>query len=108
VNNILADNGIDKMVAWEDGLRGTGKSQCATESVAIDFWETQYWGVIGGLALVSPSLFLLLFFVLHLLLTIPVLLILKTFRTRSTRKKQGASPCDDLICVLALLFLNTD
>ena len=88
MNNILADNGIDKMVAWEDGLRGTGKSQCATESVAIDFWETLYWGVIGGLTSVSPSLFLLLFFVLHLLLKISVLRILKTFRTRSTRKHE--------------------
>ena len=46
MNNILADNGIDKMVAWEDGLRGTGKSQCAAESVAKDFWETLYWGVM--------------------------------------------------------------
>ena len=50
MNRILADNGINKMVAWEDGLRGTGKSQCATESVTIDFWETLCWGDIGGLA----------------------------------------------------------
>ena len=50
MNKILADNGIDKMVAWEDSLRGTGKSQYATESVAINFWETLYWGGIGGLA----------------------------------------------------------
>ena len=38
------------MVAWEHGLRGTDKSQYATESVAIDFWETLYWVGIGGLA----------------------------------------------------------
>ena len=49
VNKILADNGIGEMVAWEDGLRGTDKSQYATESVAINFWETLCWGGIGGL-----------------------------------------------------------
>ena len=49
VNKILAGNGIKEMVVWEDGLRGTDKIQYTTESVAINFWETLYWGGIGGL-----------------------------------------------------------
>ena len=50
VNKILAENEIKEMVAWEDGLRGTTKEQYETESVAVDFWETLYWGGINGLA----------------------------------------------------------
>jgi len=50
VNKILAKNGIKEMVAWEDGLRGTTKKQYETESVAVDFWETLFWGGIDGLA----------------------------------------------------------
>ena len=50
VNKILAKNGIREMVAWEDGLRGTTKEQFETQSVAIHFWETLFWGGIDGLA----------------------------------------------------------
>mmetsp|Transcript_44497 Transcript_44497/g.87284 ORF Transcript_44497/g.87284 Transcript_44497/m.87284 type:complete len:874 (+) Transcript_44497:265-2886(+) len=50
VNKILAENEIKEMVAWEDGLRGTTKEQYETESVAVDFWETLYWGGINGLS----------------------------------------------------------
>ena len=50
VNKILAQNGIKEMVAWEDGLRSTTKDQYETESVAVDFWETLFWGGIDGLA----------------------------------------------------------
>ena len=50
VNKILADHGIKEMVAWEDGLRGTSNQEYATESVAINFWETLFWGGIDGLA----------------------------------------------------------
>ena len=49
VNKIVADHGIDEMVAWEDGLRGTTKNQYETGSVAVDFWETLFWGGIDGL-----------------------------------------------------------
>ena len=50
MNKILADNGIEEMVAWEDGLRGTNKDQYETSSVAVNFWETLFWGGINGLA----------------------------------------------------------
>ena len=50
VNKILADNGIEEMVAWEDGLRGTTKEQYGTQSVVVNFWETLFWGGIDGLA----------------------------------------------------------
>lgn len=50
VNKILVENGIKEMVAWEDGLRGTAKGEYETESVAVDFWETLFWGAIDGLA----------------------------------------------------------
>ena len=50
VNGILAEHGIEEMVAWEDGIRGTTKGQYKTKLVAIDFWETLFWGGISGLA----------------------------------------------------------
>jgi len=50
VSGILADHGIHEMVAWEDGLRGTTKDKYETSKVAVDFWETLYWGGISGLA----------------------------------------------------------
>ncbi|KAL9180069.1 hypothetical protein ACHAXT_008039, partial [Thalassiosira profunda] len=53
VNRILADHGIGEMLAWEDGLRGTTKAQYATQSVAVNFWETLFWGGIDGLADIS-------------------------------------------------------
>ena len=43
------------MVAWEDGLRGTTKDQYETESVAVNFWETLFWGGIDGLADISSD-----------------------------------------------------
>ena len=49
VNDILAEHGVMDMHGWEDGLRGTTKGQYDTESVAVDFWETLYWGGISGL-----------------------------------------------------------
>ncbi len=49
VNKILAEHGILEMMAWEDGLRGTAKGHYATPSVAVNFWETLYWGGINGL-----------------------------------------------------------
>jgi len=55
VNKILARNGIKEMVAWEDGLRGTTKVQYETESVAVDFWETLFWGGIDGLAAMADD-----------------------------------------------------
>lgn len=55
VNKILADNGIKEMFAWEDGLRGTTKDQYNTPSVAINFWETLFWGGIDGLADISDD-----------------------------------------------------
>ena len=50
VNKILASNGIEDMLAWEDGLRGTTKEQYGTELVVVNFWETLFWGGIDGLA----------------------------------------------------------
>lgn len=50
VNKILADNGIGEMIAWEDGLRGTTKDAYETSSVAINFWQTLFWGGIDTLA----------------------------------------------------------
>ena len=31
-------------------MRGTAKGEYETESVAVDFWETLFWGAIDGLA----------------------------------------------------------
>lgn len=55
VNQILAQNGIGEMIAWEDGLRGTTKDQYQTSSVAVNFWETLFWGGIDGLADISDD-----------------------------------------------------
>lgn len=50
MNKILAQNGVQTMLSWEDGLRGTTRDQYGTSSVAVNFWETLYWGGIDGLA----------------------------------------------------------
>ena len=55
VNKILAENGIGEMVAWEDGLRGTTKEQYGTQSVAVNFWETLFWGGINGLTEIAED-----------------------------------------------------
>eukprot|EP00580_Thalassiosira_gravida_P009129 CAMPEP_0201628794 /NCGR_PEP_ID=MMETSP0493-20130528/3655_1 /ASSEMBLY_ACC=CAM_ASM_000838 /TAXON_ID=420259 /ORGANISM="Thalassiosira gravida, Strain GMp14c1" /LENGTH=816 /DNA_ID=CAMNT_0048099649 /DNA_START=1 /DNA_END=2451 /DNA_ORIENTATION=- len=55
VNKILAENGIEEMIAWEDGLRGTTSEQYETESVATNFWETLYWGGINGLTAMADD-----------------------------------------------------
>lgn len=55
VNAILAQNGIREMIAWEDGLRGTTKEQYETPSVAVNFWETLFWGGIDGLTSIADD-----------------------------------------------------
>jgi len=55
VNKILANHGIREMVAWEDGLRGTTKDQYETPGVAVDFWETLFWGGIDGLTKIAED-----------------------------------------------------
>ena len=60
VNKILANNGIKEMVAWEDGLRGTTSDQYETESVAVNFWETFFWGGISGLAEMATQGFVII------------------------------------------------
>jgi hexosaminidase len=50
VNAILAQNGVQEMFAWEDGLRGTNITQYDTPLVAVNFWETLFWGAADGLA----------------------------------------------------------
>lgn len=53
VNEILARNDVQTMYSWEDGLRGTTKDQYGTSSVAVNFWETLYWGGVDGLASIA-------------------------------------------------------
>jgi hexosaminidase len=55
VNAILAQNGVREMIAWEDGLRGTSKEQYETPSVAVNFWETLFWGGVDGLTSIADD-----------------------------------------------------
>lgn len=55
VNKILAGYEIKEMMSWEDGLRATTKDQYITERVAVNFWETLFWGGIDGLASIANN-----------------------------------------------------
>ena len=60
VNKILADNGIGEMIAWHDGLRGTTAAEYQTPSVAINFWDTLFWGGIDSLTSIDPGMDIIL------------------------------------------------
>ncbi len=45
VSQLVKAHGIDKMQAWQDGLKDAKDSQAfATKNVAVNFWDTLYWG----------------------------------------------------------------
>ncbi|MBK4714470.1 MULTISPECIES: beta-N-acetylhexosaminidase [Tenebrionibacter/Tenebrionicola group] len=45
VSKIVNAHGIDKMMAWQDGLKGVkDASEFATKRVGVNFWDTLYWG----------------------------------------------------------------
>ncbi|MGL4861099.1 MAG: beta-N-acetylhexosaminidase [Enterobacteriaceae bacterium] len=45
VSKTLQNNGIERMQAWQDGLKNvTDAKAFATKHVAVNFWDTLYWG----------------------------------------------------------------
>ena len=45
VSQIVQRHGIDKMQAWQDGLKDAQDARAfATRRVAVNFWDTLYWG----------------------------------------------------------------
>ncbi|MDT8894138.1 beta-N-acetylhexosaminidase [Halomonas sp. I1] len=45
VNDLVAEHGIEGMSAWQDGLKDVAHADdFTTERVAVNFWETLYWG----------------------------------------------------------------
>ena len=45
VSQLVKAHGIDRMQAWQDGLKDAKDSQAfATKHVAVNFWDTLYWG----------------------------------------------------------------
>lgn len=60
VNEILASNGIGEMIAWHDGLRGTTAAEYQTSSVAINFWDTLFWGGVDSLTSIDPGMGIIL------------------------------------------------
>lgn len=45
VSKILKDKGIPIMQAWQDGLKhAASAADFATDTVRVNFWDTQYWG----------------------------------------------------------------
>lgn len=45
VSKLVDAHGIEKMQAWQDGLRdASGASAFATKRTGINFWDTLYWG----------------------------------------------------------------
>jgi len=45
VSKIVHQHGIGKMQAWQDGLKEAKNAQAfATPRVAVNFWDTLYWG----------------------------------------------------------------
>jgi len=45
VSQLVKAHGIDRMQAWQDGLKDAKDSKAfATNHVAVNFWDTLYWG----------------------------------------------------------------
>jgi hexosaminidase len=45
VSQLVKAHGIDRMQAWQDGLKDAKDSKAfATKHVAVNFWDTLYWG----------------------------------------------------------------
>ncbi|MBJ3814518.1 family 20 glycosylhydrolase [Shimwellia pseudoproteus] len=45
VSKIVDKHGIEKMQAWQDGLKDAKDAQAfATKRVGVNFWDTLYWG----------------------------------------------------------------
>lgn len=45
VSELVKSHGIDRMQAWQDGLKDAeGARAFATSEVAVNFWDTLYWG----------------------------------------------------------------
>ncbi|WP_431223272.1 beta-N-acetylhexosaminidase [Serratia sp. L9] len=45
VSQLVKAHGIDRMQAWQDGLKDAKNAQAfATKNVAVNFWDTLYWG----------------------------------------------------------------
>ncbi|WP_455811691.1 family 20 glycosylhydrolase [Pseudomonas graminis] len=45
VSKLVKDQGIDRMQAWQDGLKNAENAHAfATPEVAVNFWDTLYWG----------------------------------------------------------------
>lgn len=45
VSQLVKNHGIDRMQAWQDGLKDAKDSKAfATRHVAVNFWDTLYWG----------------------------------------------------------------
>ncbi|OMQ25562.1 beta-N-acetylhexosaminidase [Serratia oryzae] len=45
VSQLVKAHGIDRMQAWQDGLKDAKDSKAfATKNVAVNFWDTLYWG----------------------------------------------------------------
>ncbi|WP_025120279.1 MULTISPECIES: beta-N-acetylhexosaminidase [unclassified Serratia (in: enterobacteria)] len=45
VSQLVKAHGIDRMQAWQNGLKDAKDSQAfATKHVAVNFWDTLYWG----------------------------------------------------------------
>lgn len=45
VSQIVNHHGIDKLQAWQDGLKHVeSASEFATKRVGVNFWDTLYWG----------------------------------------------------------------
>eukprot|EP00804_Cyclotella_cryptica_P021355 CCRYP_001596-RA/>CCRYP_001596-RA protein AED:0.10 eAED:0.10 QI:1299/1/1/1/0.55/0.6/10/474/1295 len=60
VNKILATHGIREMIAWHDGLRGTSANEYQTPTVAINFWDTLFWGGIDSLTEIDQAMDIIL------------------------------------------------
>ncbi|MDX7988943.1 beta-N-acetylhexosaminidase [Xenorhabdus sp. 12] len=49
VSKIVRSHGIDTMQAWQDGLKHAKSAKdFATKHVAVNFWDTLYWGGYGS------------------------------------------------------------
>ena len=45
VSRLVGSHGIDRMQAWQDGVKDArDASAFATKQVAVNFWDTLYWG----------------------------------------------------------------
>ncbi|KNC87349.1 hypothetical protein SARC_00539 [Sphaeroforma arctica JP610] len=49
VSEFLAEAGVEEMLAWNDGLKGSQHAEFGTERTTVNLWDPIFWGADGSI-----------------------------------------------------------